>query len=310
MRRMMLAVQVAPPYGRDSLSSAGVPDPVPGPGDVLVRFEASSINPADLKIRDGLIRPRAGSAPFTLGWDLIGTVESGDGFAIGTRVVGMSAMASTGRGTWSELVAMKAASLAAAPDCDPAVIAQLPLVGLTALQAVQDLDPSPGDDVVVLGAAGSVGSLVVQLLLARGLRPRAVVRDAEIEQPALAGLGVEISDSAAPQSADGIVDCAGIGSSEGLRGGGRFVVVVPGTGPTVLPPGAAYVVVRVEESGERLRQLISLFRSGVIRLGDPERFPLPEALAAFDAFERRSGRRVVLLGGELADALGAVGGEA
>jgi NADPH:quinone reductase-like Zn-dependent oxidoreductase len=297
----MLAVQTTSPGGRDSLEIAEVADPDPGPGEVLVRFEASSIHPADRKIRDGMTRPRSGDYPYTLGWDLVGTVEAGEGFAVGTRVLGMSAMASTGRGTWSERVVLAASSMTTAPDgADPALLAQLPLAGLTALQAVQDLGPTNADDdVLVIGAAGAVGTFVVQLLLSRGIRPVALVRDRGTAGQALRGLGVDTVDRVEPQSVDGVIDAAGIGTADALRPGGRLVVVVPGTGPASLPEGASQVTVRVSESGKRLDALCSLLTSGDLNLGPADRFALRDAASAFDAFEARRGRRVVLLDDEL-----------
>jgi NADPH:quinone reductase-like Zn-dependent oxidoreductase len=291
----MLAVQITEAAGPDALFLAEVPDPVPAADEVLVRFEASSINPADRKVRDGVHRPRSGSYPFTLGWDLVGTVEVGP-LARGTRVMGMSAMASTGHGTWSELVALPASSVTEAPHgIDPGVLAQLPLVGLTALQAVDDLGLDVPDDVLVVGAGGAVGSLVVQLLAQRGTRPVCLVRDVEKARRVLDGLGVDIVDQVAAGSASAVVDAAGTRSADALRPGGRLVMVVPATEPASLPEGASQVVVRVAESGERLHELGSLVQSGALRLGRPDRFALRDTAAAFEAFEARNGGRVVLL---------------
>lgn len=297
----MLAVQVTPTGGRDSLVIADVADPSPEPGEVLVRFEASSVNPADLKVRDGVHRPRSGNYPYTLGWDLIGRVEGGEGFAVGTQVMGMSAMASTGRGTWSDRVVLPASSLCKAPEgVDPDLLAQLPLVGLTALQALDDLGPvNGGDDVLVIGAGGGVGALVVQLLLSRGIRPVCLVRDSRAAAQTLRGLDVDIVDQVEPRSADGVIDAAGIGTADALRAGGRLVMVVPGTQPATLPEGASQVVVRVAESGVRLQELGSLVQSGQLQLGGAELFALRDAASAFDAFEARRGARVVLLNDEL-----------
>lgn len=301
----MLAVQVTSTGGRDSLVIADVTDPVPGPGEVLVRYEASSINPADLKVRDGVHRPRSGNYPHTLGWDLVGRVEGGEGFAVGTRVMGMSAMASTGRGTWSDHVVLPASSLTTAPEgAGPALLAQLPLAGLTALQALDDVGPiNAGDDVLVIGAGGAVGTFVVQLLHSRGIRPVGLVRDRDTAAQTLRGLDVEIVDHVEPQSADRVIDAAGTGTADALRPGGRLVLVVPGTQPGTLPDGASHAVVRVAESGERLQKLGLLVQSGQLRLGPANPFALRDAASAFDAFAARRGRRVVLLNDDLIDEL-------
>ncbi|MGP3533976.1 alcohol dehydrogenase catalytic domain-containing protein [Microbacterium sp. RD1] len=259
-----------------------ISEPSPGEGEVLVRLEASALNPADLKIRNGLIRPRGGEAPWTLGWDLVGRVHSGAGFHPGARVLGMSTMASTGRGTWAELVALPATALAPAPEhLEASVLAPLPLVGLTALQAVDVLAPEPGDDVLVVGARGAVGSLVVRMLEARGVAPRSAVRGDEIR----------------PSSADIVVDAAGVDNGAAVRPGGRYIALVPATEPSSLPDGSAPTVVRASQSGAGLSRLLALVADGVIPLSPPRVFALEEAAAAFAAFERRDGRRVALVTG-------------
>lgn len=290
----MRAVQLTWPGGPDALTVSEVPAPEPADAEVLVRFEASSINPADRKIRDGLIRPRGGSSPWTLGWDLVGRVVTGGEWAEGTRVLGMSTMAATGRGTWADLVALPASSLAAVGEQVPATtLATLPLVGLTALQAVEDLQAAEGESITVVGAGGAVGLLVTRMLRNRGLAPRAVVRDLQSVRPALSELGVEIID-ALPPSSEAIVDCAGLGSCEGLVRGGRFIEVVPGTGPELLPEDATRTTVRVHESGERLAHLVDLVESGELALEEPVAFELGEAHQAFDVYTTTRGRRVAL----------------
>jgi threonine dehydrogenase-like Zn-dependent dehydrogenase len=106
---------------------------------------------------------------------------------------------------------------------------------------------------------------------------------------------VEIVDRAEPGAADAIVDAAGAGAAEALRPGGRFVVVVPGSEPGGLPDGATQRVVRVLESGARLGELLGLAERGAIRPGAPKTYRLEDAHAAFAAFERRTGPRVVLV---------------
>src|SRR5690606_31837547 len=151
--------------------------------------------------------------------------------------------------------------------------------GLTAWQAVELLEPQPGQDLLVIGARGAVGSLALQLLAARGFRARAIARGDVVE----------------PASADGIVDAAGVDHAAALRPGGRYVTVVPGTGPDELAGGGAPLVCYTRESGERLAELLRLFAEGAIRLEEPVVFPLDDAMSAFYAFERRGGRRVALI---------------
>lgn len=298
------AVQLHAGEGALALRVLDIPEPERVPGEVRIRFEASTLNPADLKIRNGLIRPRQGEYPFTLGWDLIGRVLDGDGFAIGTRIAGMSAMAATGIGTWAEVVSLPRESLAQVDgDVDPAVLAQLPLTGLTALAAIDAAGASADHAVIVVGGNGAVGLTVLQILAHRGLKPRALLRDIAAASPALRALDVEIVDHAGYASADVIIDAAGTDLAAALRPGGVYVVVVPGSEPRELPGGALQRVIRGAPSGERTAELLALVAAGGIRLGDPARFALDDIDAAFSAYERRrSGSRIALV-----DALGSKG---
>ncbi|WP_338060952.1 alcohol dehydrogenase catalytic domain-containing protein, partial [Streptomyces niveiscabiei] len=103
----MRAVQIDHHGGPEALTVCEVPDPVPAPGEVLVRTAASSLNPVDWKTRAWDVGP---ALPATLGWDLSGTVVTAHDapFEPGDQVVAMSAQIATARGTWSELVALPA----------------------------------------------------------------------------------------------------------------------------------------------------------------------------------------------------------
>ena len=298
----MYAVQFDFPGGRETLSYREAPEPTLGAGEVMIGFETSSINPADLKISGGRIAPRAGTSPFTLGWDVVGIVErvapGVDTFRVSDRVVGMSTMASTGRGTWSQLVALPATSLALAPiGIDPTVLAQLPLVGLTALKAADELGPIPGQTVLVVGAAGAVGSCVVQLLARIGVEVHALVRTREqVDALASDGQVSAVYTGEAPASSFGaIIDAAGVDAAYALRPGGTYVTCVPGTLPeSVGANGSFGVTVIVPESGTNLAMLLGYLADGSLNLGEPSVFMLSDIATALTAFENRLGRRTVL----------------
>lgn len=299
----MYAVQFDLPGGRETLSYREVPEPTLGAGEVMIGFEASSINPADLKISGGRIAPRAGTSPFTLGWDVVGIVDrvapDVEGFRVGDRVIGMSAMAWTGRGTWSQFVALPASSLALAPaGVKATMLAQLPLVGLTALKAVEELSPVAGQAVLVVGAAGAVGSSVVQLLARLGVEVHALVRAREqVDALALDGQVSATYAGEAPASSFGaIIDAAGIDAAYALRPGGTYVTCVPGTLPGSLGAnGSVGVTAIVPESGANLATLLGYLADGSLNFGLPSVFRLNDIAAALVAFESRLGRRTVLI---------------
>lgn len=289
----MFAIQFDAPGGPDVLTVREAPRPVAGEGDVIIEFEASTINPADVKIRSGEIVPRGSDLPHTLGYDIVGTVvELGDstptGPAVGTKVLGMSAMAVTGVGTWSQFVRLPASSVSRAPEgIDAAVLAQLPLAGLTALQGIEALNLAEGSSVLVTGAAGAVGSLAVQLLRSRGYHVHALVRS-DVQAGRLPA-EVEVHVGTCPDSAvDAVLDTAGIDASTSLRNGDRHVTVVPGSTAV----GASLII--TYESSALLAELVLELERG-LQLGDPLVYPVDDVRDAHARFENGSSRRIALV---------------
>ena len=296
----MFAVQFASPGDIDVLQLRDIPVPSPGEGEVLIALEASAINPADVKIRSGMITPRQGHAPFTLGYDLVGTVKetgpNSDRFLPGARVIGVSTLAVTGIGTWSQFVCLPETSLTRAPeDVDPAILAQLPLPGLTAMQAVDALQLTQGSEVLVSGAVGAVGRIALQLLHLRGYHAHALVRRAEQAELLPTGVAEEVHIGSLPVSrVDGVIDAAGIDLSAALRPGGHYVTVVPGSPPHSVSKEAATLVV-ARESGAMLHALAELLTAGELDLPESTTFKFSEIEAAHREYDRRLGRRITLV---------------
>ncbi|MXM68240.1 alcohol dehydrogenase catalytic domain-containing protein [Streptomyces sp. HUCO-GS316] len=166
--------------------------PVPGAGQVLVRVAASSFNPVDDHIRAGALAEMIPiTLPYVPGIDLAGTVEelgaNVTDFQVGDQVVAMLPLDSAGGA--AEYAAVPAESLAAAPrTIDLVDAAALPLTGLAAWQTVFELaELKSGQSVLVNGAGGGVGSLVVQLAVDAGAKVTAV--DAEQHAERLRGYG-------------------------------------------------------------------------------------------------------------------------
>ncbi|MDP4510171.1 NADP-dependent oxidoreductase [Nonomuraea turcica] len=156
-------------YGdADTVRASDVPDPKAGAHDVLVRIHAASVNPVDLKIRNGDLKAILPlRAPFVLGNDLAGTVV-----AVGARVtrfaVGDEVYAHPDQnrmGTFAELIAIHEDDVATKPaTLTMAEAASIPLVGLTAWQAlVERADLRPGQKVLIHAGAGGVGTIAIQL---------------------------------------------------------------------------------------------------------------------------------------------------
>jgi NADPH2:quinone reductase len=150
------------------------PDPIPGPGEVLVRTAAIGLNFADLFVRSGDY-PRTPKPPFVPGMEISGTVETvGDGvtdLAPGTKVVAVPIF-----GGHAERVVASASSVFPLPDgVDLLEAAAVPVMFLTAWYAIARAEVGAGDRVVVTAAAGGVGTALVQLLTARGAKTLALV---------------------------------------------------------------------------------------------------------------------------------------
>jgi NADPH:quinone reductase len=176
----MKAIQIQSHGGLEVLRVTTLPDPEPGTDEVLVRIQASAVNPLD-----GIIRmdyfPIAKKPPLILGEEAAGIVEHNEaGFKAGERVIVYGGGLGVFRdGTWAEVVAVPASSLRRLPDGisfeEGSALAN---VGVTAYGALRTAELKSGETLVVLGATGGVGSAGVQIGKAIGARVIAVVSTA------------------------------------------------------------------------------------------------------------------------------------
>jgi NADPH:quinone reductase-like Zn-dependent oxidoreductase len=156
--------------GADNFEPADVPTPTPAPGQILVRTAAIGINSLEWKIRNGwLEREFPTPLPAILGKEFAGTVaalgEGATGFSLGDRVVGFA-----DSGAYAQYAVARAEALAFVPDAlSFADAVTLPVAVETAERGIRALGIQPGWTVVVNGAAGAVGSAVVQLLVEQGV---------------------------------------------------------------------------------------------------------------------------------------------
>ncbi|XP_031101338.1 chloroplast envelope quinone oxidoreductase homolog [Ipomoea triloba] len=159
--------------GAAALKHVEVPVPTPNKNEVLLKLEATSINPVDWKIQKGMIRPLLpGKFPYIPATDVAGeVVEVGSrvkNFKAGDKVVAMLSHL-TGGGFAEYAVAKESLTAIRPPEIPAAEAAGLPVAGLTALQALVDaagvkLDGSgPQKNILVTAASGGVGHYAVQL---------------------------------------------------------------------------------------------------------------------------------------------------
>jgi NADPH:quinone reductase-like Zn-dependent oxidoreductase len=205
----------------DVLHVDEVERPRPGAGEVLVGVRAAGINPVEETIRKGVFAERWPSTfPSGQGSDLAGVVEEvGEGveaWAAGDEVIGFV----EDRSSQAELVLVPADQLLRKPaGVSWEQAGALHVAGATAWAATCAVDPQPGEVLVVSGAAGGVGSLVVQLGVERGARViglagpdnHAWLAEHGVE-PIAYGDGVEERiRAAAPSGVDAFIDTYGSG---------------------------------------------------------------------------------------------------
>ena len=205
---------VADPTASPPLSLADVPEPAPGPGELLLDMEAASVN-------RGEIRTAAKQPPGTvIGWDVAGTVAAlGEGvttFDVGERVVALS----PNGGSFAERLVVPAEWTAPLPSaCDFVPAATLPVAGVTAAGTLRLARTHAGDRVLVTGAAGGVGQFTLQL----ALQARATVTGQAASQERAAAVRATGAEALVHPGDGSPVD-------------GQFDVVLDGIGGPMLGP--------------------------------------------------------------------------
>jgi len=197
------AVVVEEPGGPEALTLADVPHPRPGADEVVVEVEAVGVNPVDLGNRTD--PSWAGISPkYVVGYELAGRLVD-----TGEPVWALLPVRGTTNGALAERVAVPRAYVAPRPpELDPIVAAALPLAGCTALQVLQRMPLAAGSWVLVHGAAGGVGHLLVQMVRGLGLHVAAASRPEERRR--LEDLGVDLwLDRSQPSPVAAAVDQLG-----------------------------------------------------------------------------------------------------
>lgn len=278
---LMRAVRAERAGGPEVLRVVDVPEVVAGPGEVLIRAVASSINPVDDKTRQGIF-----GEVEQLGWDLAGVVvEGAGGFRAGDRVVAMSHALGTGRGTWADLVALPVEVVAKAPEVSFTEAATLPLAGLTALQTLAWLEVEAGERLLVTGAAGAVGGVAVQLARARGVQVDALVsRESQLDF--VRECEFATTDPGALGKYDAVFDTYGAFVVDAVVDGGRYASIASQAGPVpdASERGVRTTNIQVVEDGEGLRELVKAVDDGVLGLRVDSTFAVRDVRAAHERF--------------------------
>jgi len=215
-----------------------IPTPEADPGQVRIRVGAIGINPMDVKIRTGSLQEEMKTElPAILGSDIAGEIDQvGDGvsgLAVGDRVVGLAL-----DGAYAEFAIARADVVTPIPDgLELERAATIPTAGETAHRVIGMLEPRRGETVVVNGAAGSVGSAAVQLLVRDGVK--VIGTASEDNHDYVRGLGAEPTTygdgvagrirALAADGVDAVFDVANHGFVDAaieLRGGTERIVTI------------------------------------------------------------------------------------
>lgn len=172
--------------GPEVLRVCELPDPVPGSSQARVRVHAASVNPTDTIFRSGMgyARDVAHPRPWVPGMDFAGVVEStgpNSRWTVGQNVLGVAMPAGTRQGAYADLVVVPDDALAPLPfGLTFAEASTLPMNGLTALRTLDWLGEHDVASIGVTGAAGAVGTMVIELAKQRALQVVADAQDSDV----------------------------------------------------------------------------------------------------------------------------------
>jgi len=300
----MKAIVVHQYGGPEVLKFEEYPDPVPGPGEVLVRVAATSVNPIDYKRRAGLTQDFYPlKFPGLIGVDIAGTVikvgAGVDGFIVGDQVFAMA------DNTYAELCVVKSEVLAKVPKgLDLINAAALPLVTTTGNQLLTATGIRAGQTVLVVGAAGNVGRSAVFTAKARGATVIAGILKKQMDEAKTVGADQLIAtddDSAIANLPvlDAVADTVGGKTAEKLiakvKPGGIYASVVGAPENAAKYPAVKVVPVFSKFDRKTLEFMAEAVRDGKLEIPISQKLPLSEAAEAQAAAEKGSVGKILLV---------------
>jgi NADPH:quinone reductase-like Zn-dependent oxidoreductase len=299
----MKAIVVHEYGGPDVLKFEDYPDPIAGPGEVLVRVAAASVNPIDYKRRAGLTKDfYPMKFPGLIGVDMSGIIAKiglgVEGFSVGDNVFTMA------DNTYAELCVVKATVLAKVPKgLDLIQAAALPLVTTTGNQLLSATEIKAGQTVLVLGAIGNVGRSAVFTAKQRGATVIAGVLKSQMDQAKAVGADKAVAtddDTAIASLAalDAVADTVGGRTAEKLiakvKPGGIYasVVEVPQNAAKYPPVKVVHVFSKFDR--KTLEFMAEAVRDGKLVIPISQKMALGDAAKA-QAIAEKGGVGKILL---------------
>ena len=300
----MKAVVIHQYGGPEVLKFEDYPDPVAGPGEVLVRVAATSVNPIDYKRRAGLTKDFYPiQFPGLMGVDIAGTVvkvgPGVEGFSGGDQVFAMAA------DTYAELCVVKAAILAKVPQSlDLIQAAALPLVTTTGNQLAVATGIKAGQVVLVAGAAGNVGRSAVFTAKQLGATVIAGVLNRQMDEAKTIGADQVVAtddDNAIAKLPllDAVADTVNGKTAEKLiakvKPGGVFASVLGAPQNAAKFASVKMVHVAVKPDTKTLQFMAEAVRDGKLVIPISRKLPLSKAAEAQAAAEEGGIGKVLLV---------------
>lgn len=299
----------------DVLHLVEIPDPTPGPGEVVVRLEAVGVNPLDAKLRRGARPSPPITEPRRVGFDGAGVIvalgEGVSGFAEGDRVAIDNVL-----GTYASALAVPVSHVFRLSD--GVTMAEGAALGIpigTAYQCLRSLEVGKGDTLLVHAGSGAVGQAVVQFAVLWGARVIATGSPERFEQ--LRALGAEpvaygdgLTDRVRELTPDGVtvaLDCAGTDeaiqtSLELVEDRERIATIVRGPdaadfGIRAFSGGSPVPLTEEEQAWrkEAIPLTINLIEAGDFQVELGPEMPLADAARAHELLERHAARGKIIL---------------
>jgi len=285
--------------GPEVIQYGELPDPVAGPGQIVVDLVAASVNGADWKVRAG--QYAEATFPLVLGRDFSGAVSAtGAGVTnlkVGDAVFGV--LEAGREGAYAEKLAVGAAIIAKKPDTLPHVeAAALALIGLTAISAIEvTLKLQRGERILIQGGAGGVASFAIQL--AKHIGAHVVTTTSAANAEYVRGLGAdEVIDYNAADFSKTLSNCDAVFDTVGgevaqksfavLKPGGRAAFIA--SGPQAPKPARDDVTSlrpAVGRARAPLERIVALVAAGAVRPPEIRLYHLSQAADAHRVSEGR-----------------------
>ncbi len=286
--------------GPEVMEYGDYPDPVAGPGQVLVDVHAASVNGADWKVRAGSYAPIT-NLPYIPGRDFSGVVSAlGEGvtnFKVGDEVFGVCDVGQ--EQAYAEKIAIKASIIAKKPaNLSHVECAALALIGLTALVSIEDtLKLKSGETILIQGGAGGVASFAIQT--AKHIGARVITTASAANHDYLRKLGADqIIDynkddfTKVVSGCDAVFDTVGGDVTQRsfavLRPGGRAASIAAGAKAPVSPRADVQSLrPNVGRDRPHMERIVELVSRGAVRVPEITQYQLSEAAAAHKVSEGR-----------------------